>query len=171
MATRPSNTRDIFIEGWGRLGTAWGISKMMAEIYALLYLSPAPVTLEEMSRQLETSRSNISTNVRGLVDLGVVHKVVIRGERKDYYAAEDDITKVAKLLALAKKRKELDPAMEIVSKALAAAHDSGDDAVAARLEELKRHMDFVNTIFHAFAGGEADPRGLAGVIRIKDALS
>ena len=48
-----------------------------------------------------------------LVDLGVVHKVIVRGERKDYYTAEDDITKVAKLLALAKKRKELDPAMEI----------------------------------------------------------
>ncbi|HEX5133144.1 MAG TPA: hypothetical protein VFX92_11750 [Candidatus Krumholzibacteria bacterium] len=171
MTVRQSSTRDIFIEGWGRLGTAWGISKMMAEIYAALYVSPSPLTLEEMSRQLETSRSNISTNVRGLVDLGVVHKVIIRGERKDYYTAEDDITKVAKLLALAKKRKELDPAMEIVDKALAAAETSGDLDIAHKLEELKRHMDFVNAIFHAFAGGEPDPKGLAGVIRIKDALS
>jgi DNA-binding transcriptional regulator GbsR (MarR family) len=171
MITRRTSTRDIFIEGWGRLGTSWGISKMMAEIYALLYISPTPQTLEEMSRQLETSRSNISTNVRGLVDLGVVHKVIVRGERKDYYTAEDDITKVAKLLALAKKRKELDPAMEIVDKALAAANESGDHDVAHKLDELKRHMDFVNAIFHAFAGGEPDPKSLAGVIRIKDALS
>jgi DNA-binding transcriptional regulator GbsR (MarR family) len=166
-----SSTHDIFIEGWGRLGTSWGISKMMAEIYALLYVSPQPQNLEDMSHKLKTSRSNISTNVRQLIDLGVVNKVIVRGERRDYYAAEDDITKVAKLLALAKKRKELDPAMEIVEKALSAAADAGDQTTAQRLEELKRHMDFVNAIFHAFVGGEADPRSLANVIRVKETLS
>jgi DNA-binding transcriptional regulator GbsR (MarR family) len=171
MTTRSSNTRDIFIEGWGRLGPSWGINKTMAEIYALLYVNAASMTLEEMSRQLETSRSNISTNVRGLVDLGVVQKVIVRGERKDYYTAEDNITKVAKLLATAKKRKELDPAMEIVDKAITAAHEAGDDDIATKLNELKRHMDFVNAIFQAFAGSETDPKSLANVIRIKDALS
>ena len=171
MTARRPSTHDIFIEGWGRLGPSWGISKMMAEIYALLYVSPSPLTLEDMSTKLATSRSNISTNVRGLLDLGVVHKMIVRGERKDYYTAEDDITKVAKLLALAKKRKELDPAMETVEKALAAANDVRDSATAQKLEELKRHMDFVNAIFHAFAGGEADPRTLARVIRVKDTLS
>lgn len=171
MTVRRTTTRDIFIEGWGRLGPSWGISKMMAEIYALLYVSPAPLTLEDMSRQLETSRSNVSTNVRALGDLGVVHKVIVRGERKDYYTAEDNITKVAKLLALAKKRKELDPAMDIVDKALAAAEAAGDHDIARKLDELKRHMDFVNAIFQAFAGGETDPKGLAHVIRVRDALS
>jgi DNA-binding transcriptional regulator GbsR (MarR family) len=171
MTQRRASTRDIFIEGWGRLGPSWGISKMMAEIYALLYVSTSPLTLEDMSRQLKSSRSNVSTNVRALGDLGVVHKVIIRGERKDYYTAEDDVTKVAKLLALAKKRKELDPAMEIVNKALAAADGSAEPEIAQKLDELKRHMDFVNAIFHAFVGGETDPKGLANVIRIKDALS
>ena len=170
MGSRRS-THDIFIEGWGRLGPAWGISRVMAEIYALLYVSQQPLTLEEMSRTLKTSRSNISTNVRLLLDLSVVHKVIIRGERKDYYTAEDDITKVAKLLALAKKRKELDPAMEIVEHAIASANQAGDDAIVKRMEELKRHMEFVNAIFHAFAGGEADTRQLANVIRVKDTLS
>ncbi len=170
MTGRRPSTHDIFIEGWGRLGPSWGISKMMAEIYALLYMSTTPLTLEDMSRKLATSRSNISMNVRLLLDLGVVHKMIVRGERKDYYTAEDDITKVAKLLALAKKRKELDPAMETVEKALAAANDSRDDAAAQKLEELKRHMDFVNAIFHAFAGGQADPKSLARVIKVKDTL-
>ena len=165
------STHDIFIEGWGRLGPAWGISKVMAEIYALLYVSEQPLTLEQMSRTLKTSRSNVSTNVRQLLDLSVVHKVIVRGERKDYYTAEEDITKVAKLLALAKKRKELDPAMEIVETSLASATSSGDDATARRMEELKRHMEFVNAIFHAFAGGESDPKQLANVIRVKETLS
>jgi len=170
MSSRRS-TNDIFIEGWGRLGPAWGISRVMAEIYALLYVSEQPLTLEEMSRTLKTSRSNISTNVRMLLDLSVVHKVIIRGERKDYYTAEEDITKVAKLLALAKKRKELDPAMEIIENALASAQAAGDETVAKRMEELKRHMEFVNAIFHAFTGGESDPKQLANVIRVRNTLS
>ena len=170
MRTRRS-TQDIFIEGWGRLGPAWGISKVMAEIYALLYVSDKPLTLEEMSRTLKTSRSNVSTNVRQLLDLSVVHKVIVRGERKDYYTAEEDITKVAKLLALAKKRKELDPAMDIVLTTLESARAADDENTARRMEELKRHMEFVNAIFQAFAGGEADPKQLANVIRVKDTLS
>jgi DNA-binding transcriptional regulator GbsR (MarR family) len=165
------STQDIFIEGWGRLGPAWGITKMMAEIYALLYVSEKPLTLEEMSRTLKTSRSNVSMNVRQLLDLSVVHKVIVRGERKDYYTAEEDITKVAKLLALAKKRKELDPAMDIVLTTLESARSAGDENTARRMEELKRHMEFVNAIFQAFAGGEADPKQLANVIRVKETLS
>jgi DNA-binding transcriptional regulator GbsR (MarR family) len=165
-----TSTQDIFIEGWGRLGPSWGINKVMGEIYALLYVSPQPLTLEEMAGKLAISRSNVSTNVRLLCDLGVAHKVIVRGERRDYYTAEDDITKLAKLLALAKKRKELDPAMEIVEKAIAAAAEDGDETTAARLEELKRHMDFVNAIFHAFVGGESDPKSLANVIRVKETL-
>ena len=170
MSSRRS-THDIFIEGWGRLGPAWGISRVMAEIYAMLYVSERPQTLEEMSRTLKTSRSNISTNVRLLLDLSVVHKVIIRGERKDYYTAEEDITKVAKLLALAKKRKELDPAMEIVEHTIVSANQAGDETIVKRMQELKRHMEFVNAIFQAFAGGEADTKQLANVIRVKDTLS
>jgi len=172
MLHRATQPLDIFIEGWGRLGPAWGISKMMAEIYALLYLSERPLTLEEMSSKLQTSRSNISMNVRGLLDLGVVQKEIIRGERKDYYSAEDDIGKVAKLLALAKKRKELDPAMDVVTRAVAASESDIESAEARfrtqRLEELQRHMGFVSAIFHAFVGSEVDAAGLAEVIRIKE---
>jgi len=148
----------------------------MGEIHALLYLSQSMLSLDEISEKLKTSRSNVSLNVRALVDLGVVEKVIIRGERKDYYTAEDDIGKVARLLAIAKKRKELDPAMEIVESALEAVEAGtgveGEESEVSveRLKELKRHMDFVNAIFAAFAGGEADARGLANVIKIKDNL-
>lgn len=172
MKTTPQSAQDIFIEGWGRLGPSWGISKVMAEIYALLYLTTDAMSLDEISEKLKTSRSNVSLNVRALADLGIVRKVVIRGERRDYYAAEDDIGKVAKLLAMAKKRKELDPAMDVVDEALArGASGSGeelDPSAADRLHELKRHMDFVNAIFAAFVGGEADAQGLAQVIRVRE---
>jgi DNA-binding transcriptional regulator GbsR (MarR family) len=175
MITKKTTPQDIFIEGWGRMGGYWGISKVMAEIYAQLYLSDRPLTLEEMSQKLKTSRSNISPNVRGLIELGVVNKVVIRGERKDYYNAEDNIGKVAKLLAMAKKKRELDPAMEIVDNALTASRKTDRDqndpqhqTFVDKLEELKRHMDFVNSIFLSFVGSEAAAKGdINGVEEIK----
>jgi len=175
MIIKKTTPQDIFIEGWGRMGGYWGINKVMAEIYALLYLNDSPLTMEDMSQKLKTSRSNISLNVRGLIELGVVNKVVIRGERKDYYVAENNIGKMAKLLAMAKKKRELDPAMEIVEEALAASElddDNSDDprdrAFVEKLEELKRHMDFVNSIFLSFVGSEAAARGdISGVAEIK----
>ncbi|MCH7548897.1 MAG: transcriptional regulator [Candidatus Krumholzibacteriota bacterium] len=174
MATVHADPIDIFVEGWGLMGPSWGISKVMGEIHALLYLTTTTLSLDEISEKLKTSRSNVSLNVRALVDLGIVKKVIVRGERKDYYTAEDDIGKVARLLAIAKKRKELDPAMEIVEDTLAAAERDASslgaqsDLAIDRLRELKRHMDFVNAIFAAFAGGMTDATGLANVIKIKD---
>jgi len=153
---------DIFIEGWGRMAGAWGISKVMAEIYALLYLSGRPLCLEDMSEKLKTSRSNISVNVRSLLDLGVARKVLIPGERKDYYIAEEDIVKVAKRLASDKKKRELDPALEIMEKALTAAaekseEDAGGDEstefYAERLKALQSLILIVEGVFNTFIDG------------------
>jgi DNA-binding transcriptional regulator GbsR (MarR family) len=153
---------DIFIEGWGRMAGAWGISKVMAEIYALLYVSKHPLSLEEMSDKLKTSRSNVSLNVRSLLDLGVARKVLIRGDRRDYYTAEDDIVKVAKRLAIEKKKRELDPAIEIVEQAVLASEDpaarglAGDEAHAystGRLKSFLSLMMIVQGVFDSFIDG------------------
>ena len=107
MYRGPDNPLHIFIEGWGRMGTHWGIGKVMAQIHALLFLSTRPMSLEDMSEHLKTSRSNISLNVRALQDLGVVKKVIIPGDRRDYYSAEESIEKVTRGLAAAKKKRKL----------------------------------------------------------------
>lgn len=157
MFENSQNPLDIFIEGWGRMGTQWGISKVMAEIYALLYMSSEPLSLEDMSDRLQTSRSNISTNVRSLQDLGVVKKILIRGDRKDYYAIEADIKKVAVRIAEGKKKRELDPALEIINSALSAAVAINTDAADKhnefymdRLKTLKHLIETVESIFLAF---------------------
>lgn len=146
------------------MGTCWGVGKVMAEIQALLYLSPRPLSLEDMSHRLKISRSNISVNVRGLQDLGVVKKVIVPGDRKDYYTAEEDVARVARRLAGEKKRRELDPALSIVRDAIraadqaggAAAVDAGPDRLAAvdtqRLHKLRQLMEIIEDIFDSFIG-------------------
>jgi len=160
--TIQNNPFDIFIEGWGRMAGAWGINKVMAQIYALLYVSKHPLSLEEMSDKLKTSRSNVSLNVRSLLDLGMARKVLIRGDRRDYYTAEEDIIKVAKRLAAERKKRELDPAIEIVQKAILAADTSaapqtaGDDEntfCADRLKTFLSLMLIVEGVFDSFIDG------------------
>jgi DNA-binding transcriptional regulator GbsR (MarR family) len=151
------NPIDIFIRGWGRMGVYWGVGKVMAEIQALLYLSPRPLCLDEISKRLKTSRSNVSLNVRALQDLGVVRKVLIPGDRKDYYTAETELGLVARRLAAAKKRRELDPALEVVTRAIAAAGETSRAESAAngsidteRLRNLRELMEKINGIFEMF---------------------
>ena len=155
------NPVDVFINGWGRMGVFWGVGKVQAEIQALLYLSPRPLCLDEMSDRLKTSRSNISLNVRALQDLGVVRKVIIPGDRRDYYAAETELDKVARRLAAAKKKRELDPALDVVARTIRAAHalsredDGGPGNVngavdTKRLEQLKDLMEKIGDILETF---------------------
>jgi DNA-binding transcriptional regulator GbsR (MarR family) len=154
------NPLDILINGWGRMGIYWGVGKVSAEIHALLYLSPRALNLDEMSGRLKTSRSNISLNVRALQDLGVVRKVIVPGDRKDYYAAETELETVARRLAAAKKKRELDPALDVVTRAMEAAlssekhprgpTDPDGPADTARLRHLKDLMEKINRIFETF---------------------
>ena len=155
MTSHHENALDIFIEGWGRMGTYWGVTKVMAEIQALLYLSPRPLNLDEMSEQLKTSRSNISLNVRALQDLGVVHKTSVAGERRDYYTADRSLGRVARSLAARKKKRELDPAMDIVDRAIEANQITGHPEIdTERLYELKELLETIGSIFETFIDEE-----------------
>ena len=71
-----------FISTWGSLGTLWGINKAMAQIHALLFIAPEPLSMEEIMEELEISRGNASMNLRGLIDWGIVYKVTKPGERR-----------------------------------------------------------------------------------------
>jgi DNA-binding transcriptional regulator GbsR (MarR family) len=168
------NPMDIFIKGWGRMGVYWGIGKVMAEIQALLYMSSRPLGLDEMSERLKTSRSNISLNVRSLQDLGVVKKVMIQGDRKDYYTAEEDVAKVARRLAAVKKKRELDPALDIIRNAMDARDSSGDagdngsdlDTVdPERLRHLKKLMEQIGEIMDMFIDDDAVGLGQGNTAR------
>lgn len=170
------NPMDVFIKGWGRMGVYWGIGKVMAEIQALLYMSPRPLGLDEMSERLKTSRSNISLNVRSLQDLGVVKKVMIQGDRKDYYTAEEDIAKVARRLAAVKKKRELDAALDIIKKAMdarASAGDTGEDGGLdtidpERMRRLKDLMEQIGEIMNMFIDDDAVGLGQKNTARTQN---
>ena len=104
-----------FIEGWGTLGSAWGVSRTMAQVHALLLVSAGALSTEDIMEQLQISRGNVNLNVRALMDWGLVRKELRPGERREFFSGEKDIHKVATLIMKERRRRELEPIMRVLS--------------------------------------------------------
>ena len=104
-----------FINSWGGFGTQWGINRTMAQIHALLLISSAPVTQDNIMKQLSISRGNVNMNIRDLISWGLVERVIVSGERKEYFTADKNIWKVATQIIKERKKRELDPMLKLLS--------------------------------------------------------
>jgi len=104
-----------FISSWGAFGTHWGINRTMAQIHALLLISPDPLTQDDIMAELNISRGNVNMNTRDLIDWGLVDRVLIPGERKEFFSAEKDIWKVATQIVKERKKRELDPMLKLLA--------------------------------------------------------
>jgi DNA-binding transcriptional regulator GbsR (MarR family) len=110
-----AEAKQQFISSWGAFGTQWGINRTMAQIHALLLVSAHPITQDEIMSELSISRGNVNMNIRELVGWGLVDRVIISGERKEFFTAEKDIWKVATKIIKERKKRELDPMIKLLS--------------------------------------------------------
>lgn len=110
--------REHFIQGMSRISSFWGYPRAMGAIYGALYLSPQALSLDELAEQVNISKGAVSTNVRNLERLGMVHKEIRLGERRDFYVAETDFWHVVKNVLRERERSEFDHAIRTVSESL-----------------------------------------------------
>jgi DNA-binding transcriptional regulator GbsR (MarR family) len=110
--------RQTFIQGLSRISHFWGFPKAMGAIYGAIYLSPSPLGLDDLVNQIGVTKGAVSTNVRQLERLGMIHKRLIIGDRKDYYFAETDFWKIIKGILREREKSEFDIALMSVSKSL-----------------------------------------------------
>jgi DNA-binding transcriptional regulator GbsR (MarR family) len=103
-----------FIQSWGIFAGQWGINRTMAQVHALLLISPQPITTDNIMTELSISRGNANMNVRELMNWELVSKVIMPGDRKEYFSAEKDIWKVATLIMQQRKKRELDPMIRLL---------------------------------------------------------
>jgi len=150
MSTSPEEIREGLMEAMGRITSFWGFSKIMGQLYGLLYLSPKPLTLDVMSESLSISKGNVSINIRALERWNMVKAVWVKGDRKDYYEAETDFWKIVKGVLREREKKEFDLALASVSKLLHKSEDAQRAAknseVAFAIERLKTLEDFIQTM-------------------------
>jgi len=128
-----------FIADWGRLGTNWGINRTMAQIHALLMVSPDPLGADDVMEQLSISRGNANMNLRELIDWGLVQKVIVPGERREFFSAEKDIWKVARQIVKERKKRELDTMLPVLKELSEVEGDKRDRSV-------KTFTDTINNI-------------------------
>ena len=104
-----AKARDNFIEGIGHLASTVGVSRVIGQLYAMLFLNSEPLCLDDMAERLKISKGNASVNIRELEKLGVVRKVWVKGSRRDFYEAELDLEKLIKngIVAAAKRRMDM----------------------------------------------------------------
>ena len=105
-----------FISSWGAFGTHWGINRTMAQIHALLLVSADPLSQDNIMEELNISRGNTNMNIRELINWGLVERVILTGERKEFFTAEKNIWKVVKQIVKERKKRELEPMMMLLDK-------------------------------------------------------
>jgi DNA-binding transcriptional regulator GbsR (MarR family) len=107
-----TKAQDEFIAAWGQMGSSWGISRTMAEVHALLHITGEPLNTDEVMERLRISRGNASMSLRSLVEWGIVQRVHKRGDRKEYFQAEQDVWSLARTIIRERLRREILPVLQ-----------------------------------------------------------
>ncbi|MCU0352790.1 MAG: MarR family transcriptional regulator [Cytophagales bacterium] len=129
--------KDKFIQAWGTFGSQWGINRTMTQIHALLLVSAAPLSADDIMEQLQISRGNVNMNVRDLIDWGLVYKVLKPGERREFFSAEKDIWKVFRQVVKQRRKRELEPVFGILEEVLKVQGDPKDPEYKAFVEPVR----------------------------------
>lgn len=104
--------RERFVALWGQMASNWGIPRSMAEVHALLLVAGEPMNTDDLMAALRISRGSASMTLKALQEWGVISRVHIRGDRKEYFQAEQDVWKLFRTILRERKKREIDPLIE-----------------------------------------------------------
>jgi DNA-binding transcriptional regulator GbsR (MarR family) len=136
--------KEKFVNAWGTLGSNWGINRTMAQVHALLLVSSNPMSAEDIMAELNISRGNANMTVRELINWGLVFRVNLKGERKEFFEAEKDIYKVGKRVLAERKKRELDPIFKILAEVKTIDENKKDPEVKAFTDRISEINGLVN---------------------------
>src|SRR4030095_538644 len=155
-------TVGIFVDGVGAAAATSGIlSQLQGRIFALLYLHAAPLfALEDIAAALGQSKSNVSVNIRGLVDWHLVRRVPTPGSRRDHYEAATGFWRVMQEIMERRFRWTVRQVLATIADTERAASESrgrGASAafVTARLTAVRTFFHAIDDGFRGFSPGEA----------------
>jgi DNA-binding transcriptional regulator GbsR (MarR family) len=127
------------------MGTRWGVNRTVAQIHALLFLSPAPLPAEDIAAALGVARSNVSTSLRELQGWGLVRVTHILGDRRDHFESLKDVWDMFRIIVEQRKKREADPTLAMLREAVAESRKPGA-ADAYTRERLAELLDFFESM-------------------------
>ena len=130
---------------WGEMASRWGVSRSVAQIHALLFFSPDPLTADEIATTLEVARSNVSVSLKELQTWDLVSVTHVLGDRRDYFQARKDIWEVLTVIMDQRKKREVDPTVQVLRECAADAKRDHEtpDVVKERLSSM---LEFVEEV-------------------------
>ena len=138
-----------FILHWGEMGTRWGINRTVAQIHALLFLSPRPLPAEEIAATLGIARSNVSNSLRELQNWGIVRVVHVLGDRRDHFESMKDVFDMFRVIIHERKKREIDPTLQVLQRCIVEAGKpkSADRYTRERLTDLLQFFELAETAY------------------------
>jgi DNA-binding transcriptional regulator GbsR (MarR family) len=159
-----------FILHWGEMGTRWGINRTVAQVHALLYLSPKPLNAEEIAETLAVARSNVSSSLRELLSWGVVRPVHLLGDRREHFEAMKDVWEMARVILDARKRREIDPTVAVLRECARELKD-GEPADAHMRQGLLDMLALLESLTALYDELQRLPAGtVRGVVKLRGKL-
>ncbi len=163
-----ASVRERFISQWGTFGSAWGINRTMAQIHALLLVGDEPLSTDEVMEILHISRGNANTNLRELVGWGLVYKRHRKGERREYFEAEKDVWTIFCTIARERKRREVDPALQLLRDCVqltAAMRTKSGKAFHRQMKQLAEFVGLAASLMERLAASEGS-RVIPAIVKI-----
>jgi len=138
-----STVQRKFILHWGEMGTRWGVNRTVAQVHALLYMSPKPLNADEIVGALDVARSNVSTSLKELQGWGIVTLVHVPGDKRDHFESMKDVWEMFRIVLDERKKRECDPTMRMLRDCIAEAEKdkATDDYTEERLRELYKFFE------------------------------
>ncbi len=137
--------QEKFVVHWGEMGTRWGINRTIAQIHALLYITPQPLPAETIAETLGVARSNVSTSLRELQGWGIVRITHVLGDRRDHFESLQDVWQMFQIVLDERKRREVDPTVTLLRECIAEAEKAGKREAETR-ERLEALLNFFETM-------------------------
>ena len=134
-----------YILHWGEMGTRWGVNRTVSQIHALLYLSPEPLTADDIAQLLSVARSNVSTSIKELQSWGLISVVHVLGDRRDYFTAKGDTWEMLMTIMQERKKREIEPTLTLLRQCVLEMQDDKETPRAVQ-EKIEQMLTFVSTL-------------------------
>ena len=133
-----------YVLHWGEMGTRWGTNRTVAQIQALLYLSPEPMRADEICELLSVARSHVSTSIRELQSYGLVRMTHVLGDRRDYFESIHDVWELFRVIIEQRKQRELNPTLSMLRSCAAEVETESDTDPVTR-KRIRNMLEFVES--------------------------
>ncbi len=169
--TELTPAKQRFILHWGEMGSSWGINRTVAQIYAMLYISPRPLTADEICETLSLARSTVSTGLHELQSWGLIRVVHVLGDRRDHFETMNDIWEMFRVILDERKRREFDPTLAVLRETVdELKEDESCDSFA--MEKVADMLDLFETITVAYNQVEKMPtEAIKKMAKLGDSLA